>query len=29
MSSPSLDLALALSEELGESVEALFGGGAS
>ena len=27
MSTPSLDLALALSRELGESVESLFGGG--
>jgi putative transcriptional regulator len=27
MTSPTLDLALAISRELGESVEALFGGG--
>jgi DNA-binding XRE family transcriptional regulator len=27
VSTPTLDLALALSRELGESVEALFGGG--
>jgi putative transcriptional regulator len=27
MTTPTLDLALALSRELGESVEALFGGG--
>jgi DNA-binding XRE family transcriptional regulator len=27
MTTPSLNLALALSRELGESVEALFGGG--
>jgi hypothetical protein len=27
MTTPTLDVALALSRELGESVEALFGGG--